>query len=288
VTLVEVGTVDAAFVDVTAAQPIVVELTAQQPQVVEVVSPGPPGPAGPAGADSTVPGPAGPAGAQGDAGAQGPAGAAGAQGPAGPAGPAGAQGAAGSPGAAGTPGVKGDPGLGAGLPMSVGLWYAAPAAALVTIGAAIGQLRITPCPMGRACVIDALAVEITVLGTAGAVVRVGVYSIDPVTLASTLLLDAGTVDATAVAVKQITGLSLPVPAGVVLGLTAVAQVAGCTIRGQGGGGQYVGLATPTTMVANLISAWNSVATTFTGALPPTLPALSVSTAGPRVLLRSNA
>jgi hypothetical protein len=207
----------------------------------------------------------------------------------GPQGPKGDTGTAGATGPAGPKGDKGDGGLwdGIALPMAVGQWYTPYASAVTSPSIAVGQLRLTPQAIGRACVIDALAITVSTVATAGGVLRLGIYSFDPLTLASTLLVDAGTVDATTLGVKQITGLNVPVAAGAVIVLCAVAQVAGCSIRASGGGNSFISYATASsTLTDNAIVAWASVASTFTGALPPSMPALNGSTAGPRILLRA--
>jgi hypothetical protein len=172
--------------------------------------------------------------------------------------------------------------------MAVGQFYTPFSVSTTTPTLVLGVLRVMPVVIGRACTIDALAVEVTTQASAGGVLRLGVYSIDPVTGASSLLVDAGTVDATTIGVKQITGLAVAVTAGQLVGLCVVSQVAVCAIRASGGGTPFVGYATAsTTLFQNVIAAWASSASTFTGTLPSPLPALTGSTAGPRVLLRAS-
>lgn len=173
------------------------------------------------------------------------------------------------------------------LPMSVGLWYQPPASAVLTMGLTLGQLRITPISIGRDCVLDGIAFEITTGGGAGSFVRVGLYLINPVTMVSSLLLDAGQQDASVAAIKTITGLAVPITAGSVIGLCVCGQGVASTVRAVGGGNALIGVATVGTLISNMIDGWSSTASTFTGALPGSLPALGISTSAPRLLLRAS-
>lgn len=57
---------------------------------------------------------------------------------------------------------------------------------------------------GRDATLDRIAIGVTVVGTAGAVIRLGIYSLNVETGTITLVLDAGTVSGTAVADAELT------------------------------------------------------------------------------------
>jgi hypothetical protein len=117
------------------------------------------------------------------------------------------------------------------LPMIPGAAnYWAPA---VTTAAAVmteaQEMAVLVVPM-RTCTVDRIAVYVTVVGTTGAVVRLGIRAFDLTTyLPGALILDAGTVDAVAsTGTKQIT-INQVLQAGVPYVLTATCQ-GGATTR----------------------------------------------------------
>lgn len=86
----------------------------------------------------------------------------------------------------------------------------------------INQLMAVPLAVGRTLTLDRICVNIGAVGTAGSVVRLGLYT-DRDGLPDSLLLDAGTVDSTSTGAKEKT-ISQILPAGWVW-LAGVAQVA---------------------------------------------------------------
>jgi len=178
---------------------------------IDVVSlSGPPGPIGPPGADgidgedgaqgppgpaSTVPGPQGP---QGEIGPQGPIGP---EGPIGPVGPQGPKGDIGETGPAGASGGGVDPGHIKGLGAT---WWYIPGNAIV--GAALKSLTLNymwhyPWLIDSApYVINEVALEVTT-AAAGALIRIGIYKADVNWQPTDLVIDAGTVDASAIGIK---------------------------------------------------------------------------------------
>lgn len=107
-----------------------------------------------------------------------------------------------------------------------GKWVApghSPSATLLVDGVTGGQVI----HVGRSCTIDRLAVNITVAGTSGSVIRLGIYEITYNTIGSlvpTLLYDAGTVSGLAIATVELAlAVPLEVLAGVNLWLTATGQ-----------------------------------------------------------------
>lgn len=212
---------------------------------------GPEGPTGPAGADG-APGAQGPAGSKGDQGDVGLSGAAGAEGPQGPAGPAGAQGpagakgdkgdtgdagAAGAVGAQGAQGVKGDTGAqgaagaqgpqgdpgaaGAqgtpGSPSAVltAAYYFVPyIGGLTTTNTwGSGNNRTTQWDVPNAVNLVRVGLEVTSAGSAGCVVRVGVYADDGFGRPGALVKDCGTIAADAIGVVYSAVVNQALPAG---------------------------------------------------------------------------
>lgn len=78
-----------------------------------------------------------------------------------------------------------------------------------------GQLTLAPMNIDRVCLLQALVAEVTTVGSAGAVVRLGVYKDDGSGLfPGALVVDAGTIDATVLGNSTITlGTAIPLPPG---------------------------------------------------------------------------
>ncbi|ATS93105.1 hypothetical protein SEA_PATIO_23 [Gordonia phage Patio] len=100
------------------------------------------------------------------------------------------------------------------VPLVGGLWYPIPGTGTTTTRATAnnGESRFGRIVAGRDCVLDAMALEVTTAGTAGSLLRFGIYDYDPLTnVIGPLLVDAGTVEAETVGVKTISipgGLSV--------------------------------------------------------------------------------
>lgn len=153
-----------------------------------------------------------------------------------------------------------------------------------------GNLRLVPWVVTRATTIDRLAAEVTVVGDAASVLRLGIYSDNGAGLPSALLLDAGTIAGNSAAVQQVTISSTTLQPGVywlgavVQGVTttqptvrtistsmnpAIAIPLGNTLPS--GGGAITGV----------------VQTGVTGALPASLASpVASGTAAPRVFARA--
>jgi len=133
--------------------------------------------------------------------------------------------------------------------------------------------------------LTSIALEVTVAGSAGAEIRMGIYKLDPATGAITLLLDAGVVDGTSIGVKTLT-ISQPVSQGEIIMPGAVNQGSPTTLptfRSNSGHDEFFGGEAATisqTSIAGL-----SIAS-VTGALPasPTAPGVAGSGSVPRVLV----
>ncbi|NMR28124.1 hypothetical protein [Crystallibacter degradans] len=147
-----------------------------------------------------------------------------------------------------------------------------------------GGLRMGRLVVGRSCTLNSISPEVTTAGGAGAVLRLGIYRLNYETGVSTLLLDAGTVDASTTGVKTL-AINSAVKAGDQLLLAAASQGAASpapTIRTNTGSDPYWGVDTATMSVAILIGAQVSG---MTGALPASPPLGVVSSGGvPRLIV----
>jgi hypothetical protein len=76
-----------------------------------------------------------------------------------------------------------------------------------------GTFIVTPIFFVRPVTLDRIAVRVTTAGSAGSVIRLGIYSADAAMFPSTLVLDAGTVDSSSTGTKEIT-ISQALPFGV--------------------------------------------------------------------------
>jgi hypothetical protein len=106
--------------------------------------------------------------------------------------------------------------------------YTTPASAVsasVTLGN--GTFRCTPwwCPSNGT--LTKIGLEVTLAGSTGAVMRLGIYNDDGTGYPGTLLLDAGTIDGTVVAVSELT-ISQAVTAGTLYWVGAAVQGAPTT------------------------------------------------------------
>ncbi|AET09760.1 hypothetical protein [Gordonia phage GTE5] len=111
------------------------------------------------------------------------------------------------------------------VPFIADQWYSMPYSSNTTRQAsANGESRFGRFVAGRACTLTEIGCEVTVAGTAGAVLRFGIYAYDPVTgTVGSLLVDAGTVEAETVGFKSKV-ISVPVTAGQHI-------LAGCVVQG---------------------------------------------------------
>lgn len=108
----------------------------------------------------------------------------------------------------------------------------------VTVSIARDFLFGMPFHVSRGVNIDKIGIEVTGAGTAGSVIRLGVYADDGTGKPGALLLDAGTVTGDSNAVKTITlGANLPLPNGkyyLVMIHNSVANITVRAISGTGG------------------------------------------------------
>lgn len=139
--------------------------------------------------------------------------------------------------------------------------------------------------VGRDCSIDRIACRVTVAGTTGALVRLGLFRIDPRSGALTLLVDGGTVSAESTGIKSVT-VSQAVKAGWhILPVVAVQGAAGTrpTLTIVNGTDPMIGHADADTTMGTPLGGW--AVTGITGAFPSTATG-SVNGAPPRLVIRA--
>ena len=172
-------------------------------------------------------------------------------------------------------------------------WYGSFLAcgAPTTVATTTGFLLATPFVLSSAKTMDEIVVNVTVAGTAGSVIRVGIYSDNGNCFPGALLLDAGTVTGDTVAVKTIT-INQVMPAGLywlVYEHNSAASITVSALSATGG-------STPSVMgyVKSAISsgAPNRISATLTYAvLPANFPTTSLSFTNstiPLILLHASA
>lgn len=133
----------------------------------------------------------------------------------------------------------------------------------------------------RPTTFDRIALEITTIGAAGSIVRLGVYQDNGTYRPGTLLVDAGTIDSTVLGVSELVILQV-LPSGTVW-LAAVAQVAVPTCRSR-----FSNILSPTgeNPAGNAnVDAWDDTGV-IAGALPATASPTRSQTARPKLYLRA--
>ncbi len=147
-----------------------------------------------------------------------------------------------------------------------------------------GQFRVSPFTVREQITIDRIAAEVTTAGSSGALVRLGIYSSDGGGYPSTLVVDAGTIDATIVGPQEIAINEVLTPGLYWLG--AAVQGNPTTVpalRSNASGGQTVGA---TSLSAAISSACVGYSNTFTGALADQFASGSnAGGAAPRIAIR---
>lgn len=162
-----------------------------------------------------------------------------------------------------------------------GYYYGTPGVAS-TVLLVQGQLSYVPLEVPKGETLDRLGIETTVVGTAGAVIRLGLYADDGDGAPGTRILDGGTVDGTILGGLEAT-ISQAVAEGP-LWLAAVGQGSPATqptVRAVTGFVAGIG----TTSLSQALAA-RYVETGITGALPATATPGSSGGLGARVLVRA--
>lgn len=162
-------------------------------------------------------------------------------------------------------------------------WYAA-LGGRSTISHNLNRMTYMPIWLPASSSVDRLGVEVTTVGAAGSVIRVGMYDDDGGGRPGALLVDAGTVDATTTGAKELT-VTQDLASGGVYWLAAVAQVATATLRSATGPLLPVGtdtLAAATAATPPVGFYENSIS----GALPASATPVTTTTAGYLVGVRA--
>jgi hypothetical protein len=153
----------------------------------------------------------------------------------------------------------------------------------------VAQLTLAPITLDRLSILQALVAEVTTVGSAGAVVRLGVYGDDGSGLfPGALIVDAGTIDATVLGNSTITlATALVLPAGKywVGGVTQGAPTTAPAMRVVGTSG---GVLMPSTTASSSNIPTGAAQNTVTAALPASFTtAIGFTSAVPRVMLKLN-
>jgi len=163
--------------------------------------------------------------------------------------------------------------------MRSGRYYGMQSIAGTTASQTLNEQRWFPFFVPNSVTADRIGAEVTTAGSAGSVLRLGIYEHDYTTdLPGALLLDAGTIDGTSATFQEIT-ISQALTPGIYW-FSSVAQVASLTART--GNIQMAPWLSPGTTSAATGSAplrWPRTGATVTGALPnPAAPTNTVNSA----------
>lgn len=179
--------------------------------------------------------------------------------------------------------VVGDPASDA-CPLKSGLYYVAPHISTNTMGMTTGTMRGARFTTQRAAMLNSLAVNVTVAGSTGSVVRLGIYE-ERTPGTATLLLDAGTVDSTTTGAKAL-AVTQRVKPGVTYWLVAVGQGAPTTnptVSAMNAAPPQLGDANAATVLGNTLAGLTSGG--VTGALPSSIT-IAGATQVPKVAVRA--
>ena len=165
-----------------------------------------------------------------------------------------------------------------------GKYYIAPSSVVATdsgLAVTLDRVYYLPFPVGESLAIDRIACSVTTLGSAGAVVRLGIYS-DTDGIPDARVLDAGTVDATTTGFKEIT-ISQSLTAGSLYWMAICSQVAVASLRvvGVGAGAEWVGQD-----LATDLRTCNYMQAGVTGAFPANATPVTGTTQSPVVKVRA--
>jgi hypothetical protein len=170
--------------------------------------------------------------------------------------------------------------------VATGLWYSPMGALAPTLVMVENKLYAIPIEFPRAVTIAAIGVEITVVGAASSVIRLGIYD-DEAGVPTSLLVDAGTINGTVLFSStpgQVTGLSTVCGPGRVW-LAAVSQAQASTqptVKAIGMGLVLVPKSIQPGGAGQTNTGYVANGTTTTAALPGTFPASDCGSTIPRV------
>lgn len=164
-------------------------------------------------------------------------------------------------------------------PLQTGWYIGPPSTSTAGNSKSVDYLRSSPLVVPVRCSFDRIEQEINVAGTAGALVRLGIYASDELLRPGALVLDAGTVASDSTGWKSTT-VDVTLDPGLYW-VTAVTQVAAATLACINSG---VGIAADN-QASGSVFGIRSNANSFSGALPATYPAFVRDANGPIVKLR---
>jgi hypothetical protein len=170
--------------------------------------------------------------------------------------------------------------------VGTGLWYSPLGALAPTLVMVENKLYAIPIEFPSAVTITKIGVEITVVGAASSVIRLGIYS-DVAGIPTSLLVDAGTINGTVLfstTPGQVTGLSTVCGPGRVW-LAAVSQAQASTqptVKAIGMGLVLVAKSIQPGGAGQTNTGYVENGTTTSGALPGTFPASDCGSTIPRV------
>lgn len=164
-----------------------------------------------------------------------------------------------------------------GAGISTGQYLTLDGATDATLALTLNRLYLVPFLVRGPMSVDRIAIEVTTGGSAGSVIRLGIYNSSN-GLPSTVLVDAGTVDGTGIAVVSATVAVTLQPAQV--WLAAVAQTAAPTVRTRTGVNPLVPIQTPGAQ--NAVSIYID---SVSGALPTFSGSPTAFTHAPKMYLR---
>lgn len=165
-------------------------------------------------------------------------------------------------------------------------WYYTAAANTQTHIPVEAEMRCSPFFVAEDITLDRIGLEVTSAGTAGALIRLGIYEDNGDGIPGALVIDAGTVDATTTGVKEIV-ISQALARGD-FHLAAAVQGAAATrptIRAHSGSDAMFPAGHPTATQISAYPIAGSYQTGVTGALPATAAITNPTTVPPRVLVR---
>lgn len=173
-------------------------------------------------------------------------------------------------------------GVPTGRRLKSGLYHTAEGGVPTTLALAVGNEYAIPFNVGSQQSFNEIAANITVVGTAGALLRYGLRADDGNGAPGALISDFGTVTATTLAARAVT-ISKTFPTGL-LWLTVTAQVAGCTVTAISG--WLVGASGASSVAGAIGGRSAQYQTGVTGALPATFTSGGQTPNAPAIFVRA--
>lgn len=169
------------------------------------------------------------------------------------------------------------------------LFTSSPGALSTSATLGVGTLRLVPWLIETKLSIDRLGAEVTLVGDAGSLLRLGIYGDTGNVYPGSLLLDAGTIAGDSATVQQITISTLTLPPGLywVGGAVQAVTTTQPTVRTVSAWTPPVTLGLSTSLPAAGQSSFGFTQASVTGALPANFSAtVGIAGAAPRLLARA--